>query len=63
MRGCAGSPQRHQREVAVLKGMFPKTKFRAPKDEQPGYLQGSPRQAALLKAQSPAGGDDPARLF
>jgi len=37
---CAGSSQRHQREVAVLKGMFPKTKFRAPKDEQPGYLRG-----------------------
>src|SRR5215469_16430358 len=33
---CAGSPQRHQREVAVLKGTFPKTKFRAREHEQPG---------------------------
>ena len=37
---CAGSPQRHQREVAVLKGMFPRSNFHAPRDAQPGYLRG-----------------------
>jgi len=39
---CAGSPQRHQRELAMLHAMFPKKKFIAPKDAQTGYLRGPP---------------------
>jgi hypothetical protein len=37
---CARSPNRQRRELAMARAMWPKSRFRAPKDIQPNYLRG-----------------------
>jgi hypothetical protein len=42
--GCARLPDRQQREIAVLKAMFPQKRWIARKDGQIGYLKGPPKK-------------------
>ena len=53
---CAGSPQRHQREVAVLKGMFPRSKFPRATGRATRLSSRAAHQAAILKAKAPPEG-------